>query len=135
MSRTLLIKYAYDNESICGVYINSYYELEEKIKDQEEWYNKCKEKLRQLASCTPKDMFPENNDGDTLTLLNREFDDTIESMEETHNYLDTLYRIKHLVDSHSYDENGNRRQKDIYFSNGREVNEYLASVRKAFPGI
>lgn len=35
----------------------------------------------------------------------------------------------------SYDENGNRRQKDIYFSNGREVNEYLASVRKAFPGI
>ena len=88
MSRTLLIKYAYDNESICGVYINSYYELEEKIKDQEEWYNKCKEKLRQLASCTPKDMFPENNEGDTLTLLNREFDDTIESMEETHNYLD-----------------------------------------------
>ena len=35
----------------------------------------------------------------------------------------------------SYDENGNRRQEDIYFSNGEEVNEYLASVRKAFPGI
>ena len=35
----------------------------------------------------------------------------------------------------SYDENGNRREKDIYFSNGEEVNEYLASVRKAFPGI
>ena len=35
----------------------------------------------------------------------------------------------------SYHEDGSRRQKDIYFSNGREVNEYLASVRKAFPGI
>ena len=35
----------------------------------------------------------------------------------------------------SYDENGRRRENDIYFSNGREVNEYLASVRKAFPGI
>lgn len=35
----------------------------------------------------------------------------------------------------SYDENGRRRENDIYFSNSREVNEYLASVRKAFPGI
>lgn len=35
----------------------------------------------------------------------------------------------------SYDENGRRRENDIYFSNGREVNEYLVSVRKAFPGI
>lgn len=35
----------------------------------------------------------------------------------------------------SYDENGNRRQEDIYFYNGEEVNRYLASVRKAFPGI
>ena len=35
----------------------------------------------------------------------------------------------------SYDENGRRRENDIYFSNGEEVNEYLASVRKAFPGI
>lgn len=35
----------------------------------------------------------------------------------------------------SYDENGRRREKDIYFSNGREVNEYLSEVRKAFPGI
>ena len=35
----------------------------------------------------------------------------------------------------SYNEDGSRREKDIYFSNGREVNEYLASVRKAFPGI
>ena len=108
MSRSLLIKYAHGSETICGVYINSYYELEEKIKDQEEWYNKCKEKLRQLASCTPKDMFPENNDGDTLTLLNREFDDTIESMEETINHLNNLYRVKRLVDSHSYDENGKK---------------------------
>ena len=35
----------------------------------------------------------------------------------------------------SYNETGDRRQEDIYFSNGEEVNEYLASVRKAFPGI
>ena len=35
----------------------------------------------------------------------------------------------------SYNEDGSRREKNIYFSNGEEVNEYLASVRKAFPGI
>ena len=35
----------------------------------------------------------------------------------------------------SYNEDGSRREKDIYFSNGEEVNKYLASVRKAFPGI
>ena len=35
----------------------------------------------------------------------------------------------------SYNETGDRRQEDIYFSNGEEVNEYLSSVRKAFPGI
>lgn len=35
----------------------------------------------------------------------------------------------------SYNEDGSRREKDIYFSNGGEVNRYLASVRKAFPGI
>ena len=35
----------------------------------------------------------------------------------------------------SYNEDGSRRSEDIYFSNGREVNEYLANVRKAFPGI
>ena len=35
----------------------------------------------------------------------------------------------------SYNEDGSRREKDIYFSNGREVNEYLSEVRKAFPGI
>ena len=113
MSRSLLIKYAHGSETICGVYINSYYELEEKIKDQEEWYNKCKEKLRQLASCTPKDMFPENNNGDTLTLLNREFDDTIESMEETINHLNNLYRVKYLVDAYAYDINGKKLDMHI----------------------
>ena len=35
----------------------------------------------------------------------------------------------------SYNEDGSRREKDIYFSNGREVNKYLSEVRKAFPGI
>ena len=35
----------------------------------------------------------------------------------------------------SYNETGDRRQEDIYFSNGEEVNEYLSSVRKAFPDI
>ena len=35
----------------------------------------------------------------------------------------------------SYNEDGSRREKDIYFSNGGEVNEYLSEVRKAFPGI
>lgn len=35
----------------------------------------------------------------------------------------------------SYHEDGSRRENDIYFSNGREVNTYIASVRKAFPGI
>ena len=113
MSRSLLIKYAHGSETVCGVYINSYYELEEKIKDQEEWYNKCKEKLRQLASCTPKDMFPETNDGDTLTLLNREFDDTIKSMEETINHLNSLYRVKYLVDSYAYDVNGKKLDMHI----------------------
>ena len=35
----------------------------------------------------------------------------------------------------SYNEDGSRRQEDIYFSNGEEVNRYLSEVRKAFPGI
>ena len=35
----------------------------------------------------------------------------------------------------SCNEDGSRREKDIYFSNGREVNEYLSEVRNAFPGI
>lgn len=35
----------------------------------------------------------------------------------------------------SYHEDGSRRENDIYFSNGGEVNTYIASVRKAFPGI
>ena len=34
-----------------------------------------------------------------------------------------------------YNEDGSRRQEDIYFSNGEEVNRYLSEVRKAFPGI
>ena len=34
-----------------------------------------------------------------------------------------------------YNEDGSRREKDIYFSNGEEVNRYLSEVRKAFPGI
>ena len=35
----------------------------------------------------------------------------------------------------SYHEDGSRRENDIYFSNDGEVNTYIASVRKAFPGI
>ena len=35
----------------------------------------------------------------------------------------------------SFNEDGSRREKDIYFSNGGEVNRYLSEVRKAFPGI
>ena len=58
-------------------------------------------------------MFPENNDGDTLTLLNREFDDTIESMEETINHLNNLYRVKYLVDAYAYDINGKKLDMHI----------------------
>ena len=70
-------------------------------------------------------MFPETSYGDTLTLLNREFDDTMQSIEETSNHLDNLYRIKHLVDSHSYDENG--KKIDMYVKENWDkvvVNDY-----------
>lgn len=109
MSTGILIKYKHDSEYICGNYIDSYYELEDKIKDAENWLSNCKERLRQLATCTPKDLFPESKEnGDTLFQLNREFDDIWDSIEETNNNLDRLYRIKKLVDENSRDDNGKR---------------------------
>ena len=34
-----------------------------------------------------------------------------------------------------YNEDGSRRERAIYYSNGEEINSHLAYLRKAFPGI
>ncbi|MBO5003871.1 MAG: hypothetical protein J6D03_01135 [Clostridia bacterium] len=105
MSRCTLVKYAEDSEAVGGINVSSYYDLVDKIDDNEKWISKCKEKLKMLASCTPKDMFPENKIGeDTMFQLNREFDETWECIEEANVTLNALYRIRTLVDMHR--ENG-----------------------------
>ena len=60
----------------------SEYQIEEKINDTNENINKIKSRLLQLATCTPKDVFTADEDGDVLSKLNSEFESNWEWLEE-----------------------------------------------------
>ena len=60
----------------------SEYQIEEKINDTNENINKIKSRLLQLATCTPKDVFTSDEDGDVLSKLNSEFESNWEWLEE-----------------------------------------------------
>ena len=60
----------------------SEYQIEEKINDTNENINKIKSRLLQLATCTPKDVFTADEDGDVLSKLNSEFENNWEWLEE-----------------------------------------------------
>lgn len=58
------------------------YQIEEKINEANENINKIKSRLLQLATCTPKDVFTSDEDGDILYKINSEFDSNWEWLEE-----------------------------------------------------
>ncbi len=82
------------------------YQIEEKINEANENINKIKSRLLQLATCTPKDVFTSDEDGDILYKINSEFDSNWEWLEEEMSDYVEATIAKRIVDDWKYtDEN------------------------------
>ena len=80
MSYGTSIRLPYGSIYLNKMSIKGLYDLESEIDDASDSIQHVKEKLKMLASATPKDLYP--NEEDVLFSLNRDFDDLWELLEE-----------------------------------------------------
>lgn len=90
MSRTTILN---GNIEICGVEINNAASLPSAIYEAETRVARAKGNLKMIAAATPKDMFPEDENGSTLEKFTYAFDTAMEELEEANAELTKLYII------------------------------------------
>lgn len=105
MSSGVSVKPKYGTVYFKNIHVRTMGELDNKIEEAEESVAKCKEKLKMLAAATPKDIFPpsEDNNGDCLFSVNREFDETWEWLEEEQFQLNRLYLMRDILTDWEFD--------------------------------
>lgn len=102
MSVSMIVK-AYKGEvDISGININSYQELKDRLEENSHDMEEVKNKIKQICACTPKDVFPTDNEGDTLWKLNREVNDLFEELSELEWDRARLMTISTIVDDWQY---------------------------------
>lgn len=130
-----MIVKAYDGEvDISGIQIDSYQELKDKLSDNRKEMDSAKNKIRQICACTPKDMFPSDNDGDTLWKMNQELDELFEELSDLEWDRARLMTINTIVDDWRYignkDPNKDWREicPDMYEDLRKDFAETMASM-------
>lgn len=130
-----MIVKAYDGEvDISGIQIDSYQELKDKLSDNQKEMDSVKNKIRQICACTPKDMFPSDNNGDTLWKMNQELDELFEELSDLEWDRARLMTINTIVDDWRYignkDPNKDWREicPDMYEDLRKDFAETMASM-------
>lgn len=134
MSVSMIVK-AYKGEvEISGININSYSELKDRLEENSHDMEEVKNKIKQICACTPKDVFPSDNDGDTLWKLNREVNDLFEELSELEWDRARLMTIQTIVDDWQYTGKTDPYKKwrkicpDMYEDLRKDFAETIASM-------
>lgn len=136
MSVSMIVK-AYNGEvDISGIQLDSYQELKDKLEDNKNEMNEVKNKIRQICACTPKDMFPSDDNGDTLWKMNQELDELFEQLSDIEWDRARLMTINTIVDDWQYtgnkdpDKNWREICPDMY----EDLRKDFAETFRSFTG-
>lgn len=136
MSVSMIVK-AYQGEvDISGIQIDSYQELKDKLKDNQDEMNEVKNKIRQICACTPKDMFPSDGDGDTLWKMNQELDELFEQLSDLEWDRARLMTVNTIVDDWQYTggKDPNKEWREICPDMYEDLRKDFAETFRSFTG-
>jgi len=127
MSVSHLIK-AYKGE--VWIEHSNWQSYQEFLNDEEETgkeLNDVKNQIKQLCLCTPKDLFPSDENGDTYYNINERMDMLFEDLNELEWKMSKLHIIRTILDDWKYQGN-----KDLYKDWEEICPDLYADLRKDF---
>lgn len=101
------------------------YRIEEKINEADENINKIKSRMLQLVTCTPKDVFTPDEDGDVLHKITSEFDSDWEWLEEEMSDYVEAKIAQRIVDDWKYNDK-NVKFAEVISPQEKRANESLS---------
>lgn len=119
-----------------GCNYQSYYEFNEAKQDTEREIKDLKNKIRQICLCTPKDVFPTDEDGDTYWKINQQLDDLFEELNELEWKMAKINMIQTILDDWEYTGNVDPKKNwtDINPDLYADLKEEFKNTLKMFDG-